>query len=206
MTTEKYNYPRNYHLKTLEEQKTILAGIFNDSGKRTQGTPGWAEGQFAIPNWRKHVKTYPEAVQAVIDTIASTRPFQNYLDTERIKETDEKRLHTNTDWLILPAQFGKRWAGVSVEGVRRQYAKGEVGLGAYEVGCMLLSHPERLQDYNDLWIDCPGDKYPDADGVFCAAPCLHFDDGELKFDAGHVGSAHDDFGSASAFLPQTLAA
>jgi len=68
---------------------------------------------------------------------------------------------------------------------------------------MLLSHPERLSSYTDLWIDCAGDEYaPGADGVFSDAPLFYFDGGRVRFDAYWFDSANDYYGSASAFLPQ----
>jgi hypothetical protein len=62
---------------------------------------------------------------------------------------------------------------------------------------MLLTHPERLQHHDDLWIDCAGDEYdyPNADGQF----------GDSSFSdlGGEVGAgAFERCGSASAFLSQ----
>ena len=78
----------------------------------------------------------------------------------------------------------------------------EFGLDAFAVGIMLLTHPERLVAYEDLWIDCAGDEYlPDADGQFEYAPCFLFIDGKGKFDAGWFGDALEGCGSASGFVP-----
>jgi hypothetical protein len=79
----------------------------------------------------------------------------------------------------------------------------EYGLGAFAVGIMLLTHPERLMNYDDLYVDCAGDEYaPEADGDFSHAPFFRFDDDRVKFLAYWFGNARDNYGSASAFLPQ----
>ena len=79
----------------------------------------------------------------------------------------------------------------------------EFGLGTFAVGIMLLTHPLRLQDCDDLWIDCAGDEFSyDADGQFVSAPCFFFDGGKVKFDTSVVADAGGGYGSASASVPQ----
>ena len=82
--------------------------------------------------------------------------------------------------------------------------KNEFGLGPYEVGAILLTHPERLVgDQNELFVDCPGAEYsPEADGEFVWAPYFYWYDGRLSFNAYWVEYAHAYYGSASGFLPQ----
>ncbi|MBI2550813.1 hypothetical protein HYV73_00505 [Candidatus Uhrbacteria bacterium] len=63
---------------------------------------------------------------------------------------------------------------------------------------MLLTHPERLTAYVDLFIDAPGDEYaPDAGGSFSEAPCWGFSHGELEFVTVGVAGACGDYGSAA---------
>lgn len=72
---------------------------------------------------------------------------------------------------------------------------------------MLLTHSIRLQNLDDLWIDCPGDEYsPGAAGRFGYAPFFFFDflDGRLEFDTSVVGHANGHYGSASGFSPQSV--
>jgi len=107
------------------------------------------------------------------------------------------------DILVVAAQFGLRHRGRSVRRAREVFTANEFGLGAFEIGCMLLTHPERLQNYDDLWIDCAGDEYaPAADGDFSFAPFFYFDGGRVEFGSSWFDDAYDDFGSASGFLPQ----
>ena len=77
----------------------------------------------------------------------------------------------------------------------------EHGLGAFAVGIMLLTHPERLMHYDDLYIDCAGDEYaPDGDGLISQVPVFHFAFDRVGFDAGWFDNVHNRFGSVSAFL------
>ncbi len=101
--------------------------------------------------------------------------------------------------LLVPFQFGINHAGKSVRRAR-EVMFGEFGLGAYEVLTLIFTHPERLSNVNDLWIDCPGDEYSDkGDGVFGHAPRVFFHDGEVGMGAYGVSYAFADFGSASGF-------
>ncbi|MEK7604176.1 MAG: hypothetical protein AAB461_03635, partial [Patescibacteria group bacterium] len=75
--------------------------------------------------------------------------------------------------------------------------------GAFAIGIMLLTHPEREVQLEQLHIDCPGDEYfPDADGGFSLAPIFFFDDGRVEFGAGWFENAGGYYGSASAFVSQ----
>ena len=188
--------------------------------------PNYAEGWFAVPNiWKPgglpiFGKTYSEAFQKVLDTIKKTRnsKFHNYREGQinekrlrqsaRTKEFFEKLSETqgHPDILIVPAQFGIRHRGRSVRRAREVMldVSSEFGLGAFAVGIMLLTHPERLKDLNDLWIDCSGDEFDDpVSGVrFDHAPCFRFYDDRVKFDARAVGRADGRYGTASGVLPQ----
>jgi hypothetical protein len=79
----------------------------------------------------------------------------------------------------------------------------EFPLDAYEVLQMVLTHENRLQHYDDLWIDLPGGEYsPDAGGVFECALYVKFHGDDLRFGYGVAGYASIYYGSASGFLPQ----
>jgi hypothetical protein len=208
--------------KGITEQTNILRQAFPGIGfadeKIAQGeVPKGAEGWFAIPKWETMAETYGEAVQKVIDAIKKSRngKFFNYREGElgpdqlrqSARTTDvfqkltlEQKDH---DILVVPAQFGLRHRGRSVRRVREVLLGNEFGLGAFAVGIMILTHPERLMNYDDLWIDCAGDEFaPDADGKFSGAPCFGFDDDEVEFGTGDVSIAGGRFGTASGFSPQ----
>jgi hypothetical protein len=183
--------------------------------------PPNAEGWFAIPNWMKRTDifgvTYNEALQVILDQIEKTRngKFHNYrkceLGPDRLRQSvrsqkfwsDLAEAQGNPDILIVAAQFGLRHGGRSVRRALEVIGDtpGEFGLGAFANGAMLLSHPERLMNCDDLWIDCAGDEYdfPDSDVRFGYAPYFNFRDGKVEFGTNYVDSAHDHYGSTSGF-------
>lgn len=220
-----YGYLSGYTKpKSITEQCEILRRIFPGVGlaneKIAEGAlPANAEGWFAIPRWQAFAPTYGEAVQKVLDALKQARggKFINYREgqlgpnqlrpsTECLevfqKLGDEQK---NFDILVVAAQFGIRHRGRSVRRAREVMldSGNEFGLGAFAVGIMLLTHPERLQHYDDLWIDCAGDEFaPVADGQFSSAPCFYFTGGRVRFGAHDASNASDCSGSASGFSPQ----
>lgn len=173
---------------------------------------------FVVPRREKIAGTENEAVEKVLDLIGKTRTFCNYrkgklglkylrtseLTAEALQMLGEKQ---KGDFLLIPAQFGLVHRGRSVRRVRVVYAPNEFGLGLFIVGCMILSHPERLVCWDQLCIYCPGDEYSldadgVADGVFSHAPCFRFGGGEVKFVTHWFGDAGESFGSASGFVSQ----
>ncbi len=215
-----YVYPSGYGPNDITAQTNILRDLFPgvSYAKEILGESSLSRGAeafFAIPKWQTVADTYEKAVEKVLEALASQRAFYNYrkgqLGSEHLKRSErtERMLQTlaqqqgNQDILLVPAQFGLKHRGKSVRRAREIFTAQEFGLGAFEVGIMLLTHPERLIDYDDLWLDCPGDEYsPDADGLFDSAPYFGFDGGGVGFIAGWAGEALAHYGSVSAFLPK----
>lgn len=220
-----YGYLSGYQKpKSITEQTNILRQIFPgigfaDERVALREVPKHAEGWFAIPKWQTIAPTYAEAVRKVLDAIKKARngKFYNYRDgqitNERLRQSakaetmfqklgDEQKDH---DILVMAAQFGLRHRGRSVRRAREVMQANECGLGAFAVGIMILTHPERLSHYDDLWIDCAGDEFddPGAGGRFDHAPFFYFLGGRVRFDAGWCGSAFGIYGSVSAFVPQS---
>jgi hypothetical protein len=220
-----YGYLSDYTKpKSITEQCNILRQIFPgvgfaDEKLAEREVPKHTEGWFAIPKWQTVAPTYAEAVQKVLDAIKKARngKFYNYRDgqivNERLRQSakteavfqklvDEQKDH---DILVVAAQFGLRHRGRSVRRAREVMQANECGLGAFAVGIMILTHPERLQHLDDLWIDCSGDEFddPDADDRFDHAPIFNFYDGRVKFGTDWYGSADGHYGSVSAFVPQS---
>jgi len=215
-----YAYPKGYKVKGITEQTNILRQLFPgigfaDEKIAEQPLPPNAEGWFAIPKWQTLAPTYGEAVEKVLAMIASKRKFYNYRDGQLGAEY--LRQHAKTvkmfqqlgdeqkdfDILVVPAQFGLRHKGRSVRRAREVFAANEFGLGAFAIGIMLLTHPEREVQWEQLHVDCAGDEFdPDADGDFSSAPLFDFRGGEVGFSAGWFDGAGERYGSASAFLPQ----
>lgn len=217
-----YGYLSGYRRPNgIAEQVAILRQLFPQlvEGDIASGVPensDGAEGNFAIPRWQKIAPTYGEAVEIVLGLLSKAYGgrFKNWqegeLGPDRLRQSaksdaawDKIGEAQKSDILVVAAQFGIRHRGKFVRRARVVMSTSEFGLGAFAVGIMLLTHPERLKQYDDLWIDCVGDEYaPGAAGKFVRAPIFYFRDGELGFDCFGVVYAGDGCGSASAFLPQ----
>lgn len=218
-----YGYISGYKPKGITEQTNRLRELFPGIGyvdeKLAEAElPENAEGWFAIPRWEKVASTYGEAVQKVFDLLEQTRDgkFHNYRDgqlgSQYLRESaktakmfqalrEEQKDH---DILIVPAQFGLLHRRCSVRRVREVMNVNQFGLGAFAIGIMLLTHPERLQCYNDLYIDCAGDEFaPVAVGDWSCAPFFDFHGGQLGFGSCWSACAGSHYGSASGFrFPQ----
>ena len=215
-------YPEVYGVKSVTEQVANLRDLFPeikdatfDEKLASSPLPQYAEGWFAIPRWQVLASTYGLAVQKVLATIQSKRSFYNYREGSLGEEFLRPHEHTTSmlkilanqqaghNILIIPVQFGLLHRGQSVRRAREVFQSNEFGLGSFQVGIMLLTHPERLVQWDQLHLDCAGDEYaPGADGVFCHAPLFLFHGGGLGFIAYPCGHAGGGFGSVSGFLPQ----
>ncbi len=215
-------YPSDYKPKGIAEQinrlRELFPGIsFADEKIALGELPKHAEGWFAIPKWQTVAPIYGEAVEKVLAMINRNRDgnFYNFLKgqlgPDKLRQSaksasmlkklgDEQKDH---DILIVPAQFGIRHRGRSIRRAREVFAGNEFGLGAFEVGIMLLTHPERLMNENDLWIDCAGDEYVlCADDVFLRAPIISFLDSRIRLNDRWIDYVGNNYGSASAFVQQ----
>lgn len=189
-------------LKSSQEQAEILLEHFPDLdlSNAPQGIG------YIVPKWSLIATTYTEALEKMLHAIASTRKFHNYRSSEMRKFKETKRkvelMQQLPEIMSLDAQLGEKYKAKSVEVVRNSLNPGELGLGAYEVACILLTHPALLTDYDDLWIDCPGDEFT-GESEFSSAPYFIFRGGRLGFGRRWIGLADGGCGSASAVLPQS---
>ena len=232
----KYGYLSGYTPKGLTEQCNRLRELFSGIGYANLDLlaqieagkvelPANAEGWFAIPNiWKKDGQpkigsTYSECVQKILDTIKETRGrLYNYregsIDEKHLRQSartekffgELSEAQGNPDILIVAGQFGLRHRGRSVRRAREVFQINEFGFGAFAIGSMLLTHPERLQQSDDLWIDCGGDEFaPGVGGGFSYAPYFYFSGSGVWFGACYVSRACGRFGSSSAFFPPACA-
>jgi len=215
-----YKYPEGYKVKWIAEQTNILRKLFPGIGfanekLANQPIPPNAEGWFAIPRWQMFAPTYVEAVENVLAMIVSKRNFNQYCDGQLGAEYLRQQVKTvkmfqklgneqkHSDILVVPAQFGLRHRGRSVCRAREVFAANEFGLGAFAIGIMLLTHPKREVQWEQLHVDCAGDEFaPDVSPNLSYAPFFGFRDRGVWFRANGLGHAHSSFGSASAFVLQ----
>lgn len=158
---------------------------------------------------------YGQMLESTILThLASQRKFHNYRageltpDRVRVRQSAADALRnleeeTPGDFLVFAAQTGKKWGGFSPQNARwniERKSENEFPLPAWVVGYIILTNPTRLDRYEILWIDCPGDEYRfEGDAEFESCLCFRFGGGQLRFDGRWLGFAGDYCGSASGF-------
>lgn len=172
-----------------------------------------SQDTYQFPHWSTIANTYAEAVLLVLEDIKSSRPFYNYregnISEHTLRETERKQVGikqaTHNGIVTINVQLGEKYKGKSVEEVRKLFEVNEFGLGAYEIGCILLTEPDILND-NSLWIDCAGDEFdaPAAAVRFDHAPYFDFSVGRVGFGTYWCGHAYGHYGSVSAFVPQSI--
>jgi hypothetical protein len=106
--------------------------------------------------------------------------------------------------ILIPAQFGIEYRGMSVLRSRVLIRGSEFPLDGPEVVMMLLTHPDRMSCEEDLWLDLPASEYSlDCNGVFDHALSLQLIDQQVYLDVRTYGTQSRDYGSVSGFLPDS---
>lgn len=202
-------------LKSLQLFQKLDCSQALNCSKTMAELPEGADGNFVFPWWGLIGKTYAEATEKVVQELVRIYNLKNWLEkhlTEKhLRQYDPTRQALEAirasqpgDFQVFPAQFGILHRGESVRLVRDILLPKEFGLGSFHIMIMLLTHPERLDAYKKLFIDCPGDEYDyDAAGRFPRAPYFFFDDGRRHFGSAGVSLFLARYGSASAFFPQS---
>ena len=177
---------------------------------------------WCLPCWSKVASTYNEAVVKVFGLLnnACGDRFHYVMATgDFILETDRKaqmmsdiQAQQGADIIILELQFGLRHRGRSIRCAREFMGELEFGLGAYEIGIMLLlsyllqlNRLNRFDDhwFNQLWVDAAGDEWRfEVTDNFVYAPFFLLTRGWLEFGVCRVDTAENQSGSASAFVAQ----
>ncbi|MBI2625154.1 MAG: hypothetical protein HYW70_02380 [Candidatus Nealsonbacteria bacterium] len=217
---KRYVYPKGYKVRSITEQTNILRQLFPGIGYADERIvkgplPEGAEGWFAIPRWENIASSYNEAVEKMLELIRQQRKgrFCNYragrLGPYYLKQTEKATMmfhkieqeQKGYDILVVPAQFGLRHRNLFVEQARAVMNAGEFGFGAFAVGIMLLIHPEREVQWEQLHVQCAGDDFSNLiHGEWSRAPLFDFNDDEIKFGAGWFLSTYAHYGSASGFV------
>lgn len=223
ITWGRKNYPECYKVKSIDVQVNILRQIVTLLGC-PNGTfvgnsfPPGAEGWFVILKWQLLGETYHKAVEKILKILEEEHVglFENqcpgrlgekYLRQHEQTKNKLQLLAEKQKWehemLLVPAQFGLVHRGKSVRRAREVFLENEFGLGIFEVACMLLTHPERLVSFDNLWIDCPGDEYaPGGGNFFPHAPYFCLYDGQLRLNTVSISSTSSSSGPVSGFLPR----
>jgi hypothetical protein len=211
-------YPATYRIRPIEAQVTELRKLFPGLGTcqerlARKELPEEAEAWFAVPRWEKIAPTYGEAVTLMLDLLAQRRKVSNriigkisniYLrQTERTKLAERilSEQQIGHDILAVGAQAGLLHRGSSARRTRVALAGHEFALGAFAIGCMLLTHPERLSSGDTLMIDCGGDEYSvRGDYEFDRVPLFDYNGGGIEFSIFYEDRARNLWGTPTGFL------
>jgi hypothetical protein len=211
-------YPPLYKVRPIEAQVTELRKAFPSLGScleklARRALPEGAEDWFAIPRWEAIAPTYNEAVEKVLAALASRRKVQHRLAGRLgptfLRPSERSILARNilqeqqegNDILVVAAQFGMLHRGCSARRARVAMAGNEYGLGVFAVGCMLLTHPERLSTDETLMIDCGGDEYSlRGDYTFDRVPLFDYDISGIEFSIFYEDRSRNLWGTPSAFM------
>lgn len=213
----KYSYPENYMPKPIEEQIEILGKIFGADTEyalkyadRLPLLPENAEAYFAIlsplmvernEKMFGFEKAYYELTNYVLNKLKiPTLRLQN--DKIHIHSATDKAIKKifnkqNNDIIIIAAQLGLRHQGLSVKEARKKFKSNEYGLWSSAVGCILLTHPERLVDRYSLRIDCAGEF---IHSFYLGVPNYEFDFDQTQYGYGDIIESDPIYGSATGFL------
>lgn len=169
-------YPAAHSTVPIEAQSRILKDCFPTirctKPLRLGALPLLAEGWFLIPDWRKLYSTYSSAVLSALKSwkqMRNERAFSNvcFLDccennlTRTIETTEAIECiaqRQQSTLLLIPAQFGLRHRHRTPSLARHSLADGEFGFGIFEVICMLITHPSRMNSGHYLGLECIGDQ------------------------------------------------
>jgi hypothetical protein len=211
-------YPPTYKVRPVEAQVTELKKYFPSLGScqeklaRKPLLEG-AESWFAIPRWQALAPTYNEAVEMVLDVLATKRKFQNRiigrLGPTYLRQSERSKLagkiladqQSGHDFFVVAAQAGMLHRGCSARRTRVSMAGNEFGLGVFDFTCTLLTHPERLSNEDTLMIDCSGDEYSvRGDYTFDRVPLFDFDIAGIEFSIFYEDRARNLWGTPTGFL------
>jgi hypothetical protein len=211
-------YPPTYRVRPIEAQVSALRALFPVLGNcheklaRKPLLEG-AEAWFAIPRWQSLAPTYNEAVEMLIEVLAAKRKVSNRiigkLGEKYLRQTERSKLaekilseqQGGNDILVVPVQAGLLHRGCSARRTRASLAGNEFGLGMFSIGCILLTHTERLSSADTLMIDCGGDEYSvRGDYTFDRVPLFDYDIGGIEVSVFYEDRARNLWGTPTGFL------
>ena len=171
-------------LKKADFDRSYIEKIRLGCIKLPVGVERWT----LIPREKLIAPTHDEAIKRVHDLIRETRKgrFIDCCEKRKLQHDDFYLLDSTVrifkqlgyeqkghDILIVPAQLGLRHGGFSPRRSLAVMNALEFGADSYSSGIILLTHPDRLMNYDDLWINCPGNGFFLKNGEILF-PCYRF--------------------------------
>jgi len=152
------------------------------------GLHAGSEGAFVAPNfWKQqslltgtyHAETLYLLKQFGIEVDQESLGKRKLLQSAQSKAACKKLSQDqgHPDFLVFPASFGLAHRGRSARRASQvMNQQNQFPLGTLVAGSMLLTHPNRLQHFVDLWVICAGDTLSttESDGIFHQVPNFRF--------------------------------
>lgn len=210
----KFDWGRSINWELSDIQKKLL----------TQELPFGSEGYFVVVFDRIMVTHYEDdptvsqsgPVRRCLDMLIRQRQElavkydSRYFDQAHYHRSRKATLMMQELWasqgcpldiMLIPAQLGLKYAGHSALRSGVVFQKNEFPLDAYEILIMTLTHENRLQHYDDLWMTLPGSEYSkDANGIFDHSLYIKYVGGAIHMGSIKSSAADGYYGSVSGFL------
>lgn len=199
-------YPDEYRVKSIEEQLAILEERFDIPryAVTTLGElPKKAEGHFILLKEGFFAENYTTACLRVLKKLSESMSV-DLPNSEKIisqtKRTEKTKKVLSSiakqqggPLFIIPAQTGLLYQSVTPADAIEHFSKYEFGLGLLEGLCILITHPERLNSFHSLGIDCAGDFLSPHE-----IPTIEFDK-TIHIDKSGKKQANEFYGAATGF-------
>jgi hypothetical protein len=122
-------------------------------------------------------------------------------DSSSVKEERSIANFQPGDLWIIDGQFGRGYCGFSARRTRESLTSHEFLLGSAATGCMFLTHPKRLEECSDKyidWIRMGGDRWRgEPEGEFDHVPRLKRGSQGLVYDMMYQLRADDRCGTTT---------
>lgn len=213
-------YPAGFYNLSVGEQLELWRKIFPkfDSGHALgfvkPVAPREAEAWGVIPKFSR-LDGYCRALEKILGFLkqSSIGKFENRLanwtgrsDWLRVpvaaQRLWDKQEALPGDFACFPFQFGLRHAGKSIRRAQVDCTDLEVGLGPYEVGALLLLHPNRIVGLQQMYPASVAEYSPEFEVGFHNCLGYSWDHVSQCPDFGRIwdGDEHPGFGLVTGFL------
>jgi hypothetical protein len=172
------------------------------------GLPEGMERWILMPEWRYVDTMYIMALMRLMNLVVQERDGnfvnwihkkmqQSLLISESVDHAIWSQQRERSGLLLMPVQLGCRYQGKSVSEARTSFAKNEFGLNAFQGMVIALTHPERFQHRDDVWMLCPGDEFSVSRDGNRTVPYLRFYNGRMEFGDYSIDYSYPGFGVAT---------
>ncbi|MEK7651901.1 MAG: hypothetical protein AAB351_01690 [Patescibacteria group bacterium] len=168
-------YPESLSFRSHETQVRVYKQLFGnldgshvDQIIRNTAFPEEADLWAVIPKPWVIAEDVFSAMRLMVEKLSE---LGIVVENKAAYEMDEAHMHLITkmqmfyakqhnhpgDFIVLPVQFGKNWAGHSLVSSKAQHSIEEFSLDPYAILALLYTHPERLRgEHQELGIRCGG--------------------------------------------------